>query len=190
MAYLGKYLLFGVVLAAVALGVFWLAPTPSAQAACPAGTTPHTAGSGVWCRDNATGVVSQYDASGKPVTTDDLGCLSGGNGLNLSLCLCGIVYIFTVGLGGGLAYIGAYLFDTTVSLALNSVAYGLDFISFGWTAVRDIANMAFILILVYIAFKIMFEAETANTMSMLAWVIFIALIINFSFFCYNNLCKC
>jgi hypothetical protein len=48
--------------------------------------------------------------------------------------------------------------------------------------VRDIANMFFILILVYIALTVMFRADTAETMKRLAWVIVIALIINFSFF--------
>ena len=101
---------------------------------------------------------------------------------NPSICLANVIYAFTVGLGGGLAYVGGFMFDTTVSLSLNSAAYALDFLSAGWTTARDLANMAFILILVYIAFMIMFQAETAGTMKMLAWVIFIALIINFSFF--------
>ncbi len=101
---------------------------------------------------------------------------------NPSVCLANVVYAFTVGLGSGLAYVGGFMLDTTVSLSLNSAAYALDFLSAGWTAARDLANMAFILILVYIAFMIMFQAETAGTIKMLAWVIFIALIINFSFF--------
>ena len=101
---------------------------------------------------------------------------------NPSVCLASIVYVFTVGLGSTLAYVGGFMFDTTVSLSLNSSAYALDFLSSGWTTARDLANMAFILILVYIAFMIMFQAETAGTIRTLAWVIFIALIINFSFF--------
>lgn len=98
------------------------------------------------------------------------------------VCISSIVYVFTVGLGSGLAYVGGFMFDITVALSLNSAAYALDFLSAGWTTARDLANMAFILILVYIAFTIMFRAETARTMQMLALVIFIALIINFSFF--------
>ncbi len=99
-----------------------------------------------------------------------------------SVCLSNIVYVFTVGLGSGLAYISAFMLDTSVSLSLNSAAYALTFLSAGWTTTRDLANMAFILILVYLAFTIMFRAETTNTIRTLAWVIFIALIINFSFF--------
>ncbi len=101
---------------------------------------------------------------------------------NVSVCLANVIYAFTVGLGSGLAYVGGFMLDVSVSLSLNSAAYALTFLSDGWTAARDLANMAFILILVYIAFTIMFQAETAGTIKMLAWVIFIALIINFSFF--------
>ncbi|HEY4501902.1 MAG TPA: hypothetical protein VJJ20_02450 [Candidatus Paceibacterota bacterium] len=90
--------------------------------------------------------------------------------------------MFTVGLGSGLAFVGSYFFDMTVRMSLDSASYALDFLSSGWTAARDLANMAFILILVYIAFMIMFQSETTGTVQMLAWVIFIALIINFSFF--------
>jgi hypothetical protein len=95
------------------------------------------------------------------------------------ICLSNVVYVFTVGLGSGLAYVGSYFFDMTVRLSLDSASYALDFLSSGWTAARDLANMAFMLILVYIAFVVMFQAETTGTIQTLAWVVFIALIINF-----------
>ena len=80
------------------------------------------------------------------------------------------------------AYIGGYVFSFAVQLTLQSVTYSLDFLTSGWTAVRDIANMAFIFILIYIAVVIIFKAETSGTMTMLAWVVVMALLINFSFF--------
>ena len=116
-----------------------------------------------------------------PAPTNDLGC-GLDTKFDAGVCISNVVYVFTVGLGSGLAYVGGFMFDITVSLSLNSGAYALDFLSAGWTTARDLANMAFILILVYIAFTIMFQAETAGTIRMLALVIFVALIINFSFF--------
>lgn len=113
--------------------------------------------------------------------SDSLGC-GFSSTLDPAVCLSNVVYVFTVGLGSGLAYVTAFMLDTSVSLSLNSTGYALSFLSSGWTTARDLANMAFILILVYIAFMIMFQAETTGTIRMLAWVIFIALIINFSFF--------
>lgn len=99
-----------------------------------------------------------------------------------STCLSSVVYIFTVGMMSVFAYIGGYVFSLAVQLSLQSFSYSLDFLSTGWTAVRDIANMAFIFVLIYIAFTIIFEAETAGTMRMLAAVVVMALLINFSFF--------
>jgi hypothetical protein len=67
-------------------------------------------------------------------------------------------------------------------MSLDSAAYALTFISDGWTTARDIANMAFIFILIYLAMTVMFQAQTAGTMSTLAKVVVVALLINFSFF--------
>ena len=92
------------------------------------------------------------------------------------------MYAFTVGIGSGFAYIAAYFFDFAIQLSLNGSAYALNFVSQGWTTARDIANMAFLFILLYIAFIIMFRAETGGTLSMLAAVIVVALLVNFSFF--------
>lgn len=98
------------------------------------------------------------------------------------LCITSVVYIFTVGIGSGFAYIAAYFFDWAIALSLNGGIYALTFVSQGWTTARDIANMAFLFILLYIAFKVIFEAETNETVHMLTMVIVVALLVNFSFF--------
>ncbi len=97
-------------------------------------------------------------------------------------CVAGIVYWFTVGIGSGVAYLSAWVFSLATALSLSSTAYALAFLTTGWTLLRDLANMFFVLILVYIALTIMFRADTHNTAKKLAWVILIALVINFSFF--------
>ncbi len=93
-----------------------------------------------------------------------------------------IVYVFTVGFAGVVLYMASIILNTAVSISLDSAVYGLQFVSDGWTMIRDLANMAFIFILVYIALKVMFEAHTAGTMEKLIKVILVALVINFSFF--------
>lgn len=100
----------------------------------------------------------------------------------ITTCLALVVYWAGPGLASGVAYIGAYFFSIVLQLSLNSTAYALDFLSTGWTLVRDFANMAFIFILVYIALVVMFQAETAGTIKTLALVVVIALLVNFSFF--------
>ena len=98
------------------------------------------------------------------------------------MCLSNVVYVFTIGIGSQLAYLGAFFFNFMVQLTLNSAAYALDFLTTGWSTVRDLANMFFIFILIYTAFEIMFRAESVGTMRRIALIIIMALLINFSFF--------
>lgn len=117
-------------------------------------------------------------ANNTTVSPGNIGC----DLANMDICISNVVYYIAVGLGSSLSYLGAYVFDVSVQLSLNSLAYSLDFISSGWTAVRDIANMAFLFLIIYIALVIIFGAETSGTLPMLAGVILVALLINFSFF--------
>ena len=119
-------------------------------------------------------------SGGFPDQPSGTGCLSGG--FNFDLCITNIVYVFTAGIMSVFAYVGGVVFSIAVQLSLNSVAYSLNFLSSGWAAVRDIANMAFIFILIYLAFTIMLGAETHGTNKTLATVLVMALLINFSFF--------
>lgn len=100
----------------------------------------------------------------------------------VSVCLGAIVYMFTVGIAGMFAYMCAYFFDMSVRLALSSNSYALGFITEGWALVRDLANMAFIFILIYIALTIIFKADLSNASRNLVFVILMAVLINFSFF--------
>lgn len=124
-----------------------------------------------------SGNVSATGNTGASTTGTDLECSTS----NISLCISGFVYWITVGVGSWTANIAAYVFDYAVMLSLQSGAYALDVIAVGWGIVRDVANMSFLFILVYIAFKIMFQAETTGTTRMLVWVVIVALLVNFSF---------
>jgi hypothetical protein len=130
----------------------------------------------------AGGSVPATTASASPspggAVADNLGC-----GLSTpSICISNIVYVFTVGFMSILAYIGAYIFDVGVQLTLQTVTYSQLFLTQGWAAVRDFANMAFIFILVYIAITIILSSDTSSTLRMLAVTVIMALLINFSFF--------
>ena len=117
-------------------------------------------------------------ATGNNKVEDSFCTLGGG----VSTCIAGIYSVFAVSLTSVFAYIGGYIFSFAVQISLNSVTYSQLFLSSGWASVRDIANMAFIFMLIYIAITIIIEAETSNTMRTLAWVVTMALLINFSFF--------
>ena len=99
-----------------------------------------------------------------------------------STCISSVVYVFTVGLASSLAYVGSSVFNIGVQMSLQSAAYSQLFLTSGWGAARDIANMLFIFILIYIAVTIIYSAETHGTMKTLAAVVVMALLINFSFF--------
>ncbi len=132
---------------------------------------------------NANGSTVQNPVSNVP--TSNCALASGGTVFksgDWAQCITDVIYVFTIGIGSGFAYVSAYFFDWAVSLSLNGSAYALDFVSSGWTTARDLANMAFLFILLYIAFKIIFSAETGDTIHMLALVIVVALLVNFSFF--------
>lgn len=101
---------------------------------------------------------------------------------SVSSCLIVLMYYAGPLLASYIAYIGAYFFSLSIQLSLNSTAYALGFLTEGWGVVRDLANMAFIFILIYIAMTVMLQAETAGTIKTLAIVIVIALLVNFSFF--------
>ena len=137
---------------------------------CPIGSTLVGGRGGTGC----------FDSSGKPTggATN-----TGSDPFKVAAeWIANIVYVFTVGLGGLIAYVASYFFNFAVYLSLSSTAYAMDFVTSGWEMVRDLANMAFIFILIYIAINIMLSAETSDTMKTLVRVIAIALVINFSFF--------
>ncbi|HWB33827.1 MAG TPA: hypothetical protein VG753_00685 [Candidatus Paceibacterota bacterium] len=145
-------------------------PTDAVNGKCPAGyydpsgkiPTDSTPGASIGTVDNKQ-VVNSF-------------CNDFGN------CLAQIVYVFTAGLGGWVAGVASFIFNTTVQLSLSSTAYAQGFLNQGWATSRDLANMFFILILIYIAVTVVLKADTHGTVQSLVWVIFIALIINFSFF--------
>lgn len=84
------------------------------------------------------------------------------------------------------------LFDAFAAVSLGSTIYGqgaagagiASFVENGWSLVRDIANIFFIFILLYAALGLVLSMHHVDTKKLVAQVIIIALIINFSlFFC-------
>jgi hypothetical protein len=144
------------------------------------GNTP-TPTSGTGNINNTPSPIQQAPPPGTPTQppiSDDKFCTV----TSPSTCISSIVYVFTVGLASSLAYVGSSVFNIGVQMSLQSAAYSQLFLTSGWGAARDIANMLFIFILIYIAVTIIYSAETHGTMKTLAAVVVMALLINFSFF--------
>jgi hypothetical protein len=89
--------------------------------------------------------------------------------------------------GGILTLIGS-LFDFVVKYTIIDMAQNIGNESVGgsirdaWRALRDIANMFFIFVLLYVAFKAVFDLNFGNVGKAISNIIIVALLINFSLF--------
>ncbi len=79
-------------------------------------------------------------------------------------------------------YMAGWLFDITIALALSSEIINAPFARDGWVVTRDLANMFFIFILLYIAIATILEIAAYNAKALLARLIIVALLLNFSLF--------
>lgn len=100
----------------------------------------------------------------------------------LSGCLSGIIYVFSVGITSPLAYIASAFFELATIVSLNGPTYAAKIIADAWVIIRDVANMAFIFILIYIAFATILGTSGIETNKLLIRVVIVALLVNFSFF--------
>ena len=87
-----------------------------------------------------------------------------------------------LGIGSWVASAGGAFLDITIKFTLNTATYNLSGIQVGWEIFRDLANMAFIFILLYIAFMTVLQIGGIQTKRLVTHVIVAALLVNFSFF--------
>ncbi len=85
--------------------------------------------------------------------------------------------------------ISGLLFDKVIDVTVTKMSTNLgtgsaigNSIQEAWGTLRDIANMVFIFVLLYTAFNYMFSVGAGNVGRNIAWIVIIALIINFSLF--------
>lgn len=99
-------------------------------------------------------------------------------------CLARIVYYGLYVPSAWLAGLFGRIFDFFVGYSVDHKSYRYDFIVNGWRIIRDLANTAFILILVYTGFRAVFKPNEAGSdmRKIVPNLIVNALIINFSLF--------
>lgn len=76
----------------------------------------------------------------------------------------------------------ATILDFFIAYSISSEAYGNDFVQKAWGAVRDIANVFFILALLYVAIKTILSLNVSNNKKLIGAIVIVALFINFSLF--------
>lgn len=74
------------------------------------------------------------------------------------------------------------ILDFFVYYSTDSNSYKGDFVLLGWAAIRDVANIFFIITLLYVALKTILGLNVTDNKKLIGTVIIIALIINFSLF--------
>ena len=111
---------------------------------------------------------------------EEIGCSKLGNS-SASKCFVLIAYYAFYMLPRFLLGMTASLFNLMAAYTLSSDLYG-TFIAKSWTIVRDLSNIFFILILLYIAIKMILGLGGAEVKKMIVNVIIVALLINFSMF--------
>src|SRR3989344_1473641 len=74
------------------------------------------------------------------------------------------------------------LMDMAIKFSLDTKYFKIDAIDSGWKLIRDLVNMGFIFILLYIAISTILQLSSYNIRSMLAKLIIAAVLINFSLF--------
>ncbi len=97
-------------------------------------------------------------------------------------CVLSFFNILLVVIPSGLLYVVTLFFNAILNIIIQSEMYDDPFISGAWTVVRDLSNIFFILILLYVAIKTVVGMGGHETKSMISSVIIMAILINFSLF--------
>ena len=145
------------------------------------------------CLNNNGTTASCANLSGAPsavgqsefekVITANLCGFAGLRGTVFPGCFIEISYGLFYVIPAFLLWAAAQLFNVMIYITLGSkLLAGSTFISAGWMIVRDLSNIFFILILLYIAIKIILDLGGHDVKKMITKVIILALLINFSMF--------
>ncbi|MBP6060418.1 MAG: hypothetical protein KA515_00215 [Candidatus Pacebacteria bacterium] len=140
----------------------------------------------IFIPDNGTGAVLIPDTSkngeGTLLKNNLKGCSSIFYG-DFDGCLEKLFYFLFYAIPSFLITYAAYFFNAMVVVGINSTVINQStFIQPAWAIVRDLSNLFFILILLYVAIKTILGMGGHDTKKMISSVIIMALLINFSMF--------
>ena len=96
-------------------------------------------------------------------------------------CLLRIAYSIFYQLPALLLWVSALFFNALVAIGLDTKIYSQNFLSESWGVVRDLSNVFFIIILLYVAIEMILGMGHGGKKT-IAQVIIMALLINFSMF--------
>jgi len=148
----------------------------------PKGTEPAPGQRGCWLPPN-------YENKSTPPSTNE----DWANNLpickwdnwSVSACLVHLFYVLFNTIPAFFLAIAGRFFDLMISITLSSFLFKTDFVSEAWSIVRDLSNIFFILILLYVAFQKILGLGGHEAKKTIAHVVIVALLINFSMFFTN-----
>lgn len=97
-------------------------------------------------------------------------------------CLAAFLNLLWSKIAAPIARAAGHFLDFFVYYSTSSSSYSNTFVAKAWGAVRDIANIFFIIALLYVAIKTVLSLDTSGSKKLIGYIIVIALIINFSLF--------
>ena len=97
-------------------------------------------------------------------------------------CLVGIFIGIIYGASAQILTLGGLIFDLMLGFSLSHAVLNAPFAQNGWAVTRDLANMLFIFILLFIAIATILQISSYGAKSLLARLVIIALLLNFSLF--------
>ncbi|KKR79738.1 MAG: hypothetical protein UU24_C0003G0028 [Candidatus Nomurabacteria bacterium GW2011_GWA2_40_9] len=97
-------------------------------------------------------------------------------------CIVWIVYTLIFQPIAAFARLTAHILDFFIYYSTNSDSYAHDFVQKGWGAIRDVANIFFIVALLYVGLKTILGMNVSNNKRLVGTIILVALVINFSLF--------
>ena len=97
-------------------------------------------------------------------------------------CIAAFLYSVVWGISAQIAHLAGIFLDFLIYYSTNSSSYVSTFVTKGWGAVRDVANIFFIIALLYIAIKMILSLGDSHSKKLISTIIIVALIINFSLF--------
>jgi len=101
---------------------------------------------------------------------------------NIGGCVGIVLYRLVFQPSSYLFAITGKLLDSTLFYSIQDTSYRSQFVVEGWGIVRDVCNMFFIFILLYIAFSTILNTGGSKTKEMIIHLVVIGLLINFSLF--------
>ena len=108
-------------------------------------------------------------------------CGIGNLGGTIIGCVAELLYMF-YGLSAWVAELTGRFLDFFVYYSTNSSSYTNGFITQAFAAIRDVANIFFIIALLYVAIKTILDIGVTNSKKIIGTIVIVALLINFSLF--------